>query len=334
MGKSSAPAPPDPVQTSAAQTSGNVSTAIANAFLTNMDESNPWGSRTFEQTDSYSFTDPYTGESYEIPRFSVETTLSPEQRAALDQSNQAELNLASIANERSGFLGDYLGEAFSYDPTRHVEWASGLYDNLNGDRTAQQQESARTELVNRGIRPGTEMYDRELQRLMKTQEDARSQFLLDSYGKGMQTALTERNQPVNEIIGLMSGAQVQAPNFSTMPNVSAMPTTDNASIINNNYNQRLSAWQQNQAAQGSFLSGLGSLAGGLFTMSDANAKEEIEQIGETDDGQPIYRYRYKGSPRTEIGLMAQDVVKRNPDAVRRNRATGLMAVDYDKALGG
>jgi hypothetical protein len=263
MGKPRAPAPPDPVQTSAAQTSGNVSTAIANAFLTNMNENTPWGSQTVTQSGEYSWTDPFTGQSYTVPQFTANTTLTPQQQAIFDQGQGAELNLATLANEQSAFLGDYLGQQFSYDPTRHVNWASGLFDTLNSDRMGQQQEAARSELINRGIRPGTEMYDRELQRLMGTQENARNQFLLDSYGQGMQTALTERNQPLNEIIGLMSGSQVQAPQFSTTPNVNPMPTTDNAALINNNYNQQMAAWQQNQAAAGGLFSGLGSLAFGL-----------------------------------------------------------------------
>lgn len=332
MGKSSPPAPPDPQQTSSAQTGTNVSTAIANAFLTNMNETTPWGTRTVTQTGDYSWSDPYTGQQYTVPRFSAETQLNAAQQASLDQTQAAELNLATLANDRSGFLNDYLSEDFAYNPGEHEEWALGLYDGLNGERMGQQQEAARAQLVNRGIRPGTEMYDREMDRLGGTQENARNQFLLDSFRTGRETATMNRNQPINEIIGLMSGSQVQAPQFATTPNVGAMPTTDNASLINNNYNQQMGAWQQQQAATGSMLSGIGTLAGGLFSLSDANAKEDIEQIGESNDGQPIYRYRYKGSPRTQIGLMAQDVVQSNPDAVRRDRATGLMVVDYDKAL--
>lgn len=266
MGKPRPPAPPDPQQTSAAQTGSNVSTAIANAFLTNMNETTPWGTRTVTQTGQHSWTDPFTGQSYSVPRFSAQTTLSPEQQETLNQTNAAERNLATLANERSAFLGDYLGQEFSYDPTEHVGWASGLFDTLNGDRMAQQQEAARSQLVNQGIRPGTAMYDREMQRLMGTQENARNQFLLDSYGQGMQTALTERNQPINEIIGLMSGSQVQAPQFATTPGVNPMPTTDNAALINNNYNQQMNNWQQRQAAAGGLFSGLGSLAFGLGSL--------------------------------------------------------------------
>lgn len=73
--------------------------------------------------------------------------------------------------------------------------------------------------------------------------------------------------------------------------------------------------------------GLGLSAAGLF--SDERVKDGIEKIGETYDGQPIYRFRYKGEPTVRIGLMAQDVEKKNPKAVGKSR--GIKTVDYDKA---
>jgi hypothetical protein len=67
--------------------------------------------------------------------------------------------------------------------------------------------------------------------------------------------------------------------------------------------------------------------GGFF--SDERLKENIKKIGETNDGQNIYKYNYKGEPRTQIGLLAQDVEKHHPDAVGKQQ--GYKTVDYDKA---
>lgn len=60
--------------------------------------------------------------------------------------------------------------------------------------------------------------------------------------------------------------------------------------------------------------GLGLGAAGLF-LSDARAKTDIEPIGKTNDGLPIYRFKYAGSPDTQIGLLAQDVEQVHPEAV-------------------
>lgn len=69
-------------------------------------------------------------------------------------------------------------------------------------------------------------------------------------------------------------------------------------------------------------------------ISDRNAKTDIEQVGALFDGTPVYRYRYKGDPRFQIGLMAQDVQQRTPEAV--GKIGEYLAVDYklatDKAL--
>lgn len=62
--------------------------------------------------------------------------------------------------------------------------------------------------------------------------------------------------------------------------------------------------------------GLGLGAAGLF-LSDARAKRDIEPIGKTFEGLPIYRFSYSGDPSgaTQIGLMAQDVEQLHPEAV-------------------
>lgn len=85
-----------------------------------------------------------------------------------------------------------------------------------------------------------------------------------------------------------------------------------------------------QTPQGNTLSqlmGVGLTAASLF--SDKRMKEGVRQVGKTFDDQPIYSYRYKGSPQTHMGLIAQEVRKDHPDAV--GVAGGMMTVDYDKA---
>jgi hypothetical protein len=77
--------------------------------------------------------------------------------------------------------------------------------------------------------------------------------------------------------------------------------------------------------------GFGSLLAMLPMMaaSDRRLKDDIEKIGKTFDGQDIVRYRYKGEPATQIGLIAQDVEKHHPNAV--GMAGGYRTVDYHKA---
>jgi Chaperone of endosialidase len=80
---------------------------------------------------------------------------------------------------------------------------------------------------------------------------------------------------------------------------------------------------------GAPLSG-GNIFGSLFSPSDKRLKEGIEQVGKLDDGLPVYKYRYIGSPVWQIGLMAQDVEKVTPEAVA-DIGGGYKGVDYNKA---
>jgi hypothetical protein len=82
----------------------------------------------------------------------------------------------------------------------------------------------------------------------------------------------------------------------------------------------------NQTAQ--YL-GLGLGALGVF--SDRRLKENIRIVGHLKDGQPVYRYNYKGDPNKTIhvGLMADQVRKSHPEAV--HRYGGFDAVNYGEA---
>ena len=65
--------------------------------------------------------------------------------------------------------------------------------------------------------------------------------------------------------------------------------------------------------------------------SDRRLKHDVERIGHTDDGQPIYRFKYNGSDQVQMGLMADQVEKHHPDAVGTDPKTGYQYVDYDRA---
>lgn len=63
--------------------------------------------------------------------------------------------------------------------------------------------------------------------------------------------------------------------------------------------------------------------------SDERVKEDIVPVGMLNDGQSVYRYRYKGDPTFQIGLLAQDVAETAPDSVYD--VGGILAVDYKGA---
>lgn len=322
------PAPPNPKDTSAAQTGTSVSTAIANAMLGNVNQNTPDGSLNYSQSGSYQFTDPYTGKSYTIPTFTATQTLSNIGQATKDQTDQAQLNLGKIANNQSAFLNDYLGKPVDLNTE-----TENKIDELGRARLdpqfAQEAESLRTSLINRGIREGSPAFTAAMNNFNYGKNDAYNSLYLNGRAQGAQEALAQRNQPINEISALLSGSQVSQPNFIN-PQMPTIPTTDNAGLINQNYQQKLAAWQQSNAMGQSILGGLFGLGAAGIMASDEKVKEDVKEVGKTKDGQPIYTYRYKGSPMMQMGLMAQDVEKRDPDAVIK--VGGVKMVNYPKAL--
>lgn len=66
-----------------------------------------------------------------------------------------------------------------------------------------------------------------------------------------------------------------------------------------------------------------------ISLSDARVKEDAHRVGTLADGTPLYTYRYIGDDTPQIGVMAQDVERTNPDAVVETGVGDIKAVDYD-----
>lgn len=76
-------------------------------------------------------------------------------------------------------------------------------------------------------------------------------------------------------------------------------------------------------------SAVGTIVSSLAAaFSDRKVKKNVKKVGKTDKGLDVYTYQYKGSPTTHMGVMAQDVEKKTPDAV--HIIGGTRAVDYSK----
>lgn len=68
--------------------------------------------------------------------------------------------------------------------------------------------------------------------------------------------------------------------------------------------------------------GIGAVASVASMFSDERLKEDIKKVGKTDSGLPIYTYRYKGDETPQMGVMAQEVEKKQP------RALGPLVAGY------
>lgn len=128
-------------------------------------------------------------------------------------------------------------------------------------RFARESEALETNLINRGIRPGSKAYETMRNQFDQGKNDAYNQLLLQGRGQAVQEALTQRNQPINEITALMSGSQVGQPNFVNTPTPGVAPTD----VIGA---QQQALNQQNLAYQGE-LSQNNAMMSGLFGLGSA-----------------------------------------------------------------
>lgn len=117
---------------------------------------------------------------------------------------------------------------------------------------------------------------------------------------------------------------------------------DQLNFLSNILNPQLNAYRgetstTTQTQRGGSGSTLGNIVGGILggrgIFSDERVKENIEEVGELDNGLTIYKFNYKGDPTVQIGLIAQEVLKKNPEAVSENK-DGILMVNYDKATQG
>lgn len=326
MGK---PKAPDPAKTAAAQGAWNSFTAQQQQSMNMIGQNSPWGTLDYQQTGTQTIIDP-NGKPIKVPMYTANTNLSDAQQAIFDQTQAADLNLATIANEQSGKIGELLNNPFEFNNSDAEQWA---YD-LASPRILQQQETnegaLRSKLIASGIRPGTAAWDSEMSRLTNANTDQLNQLALTGRSQAFNEALAQRNQPLNEIIGLTSGTQIQNPNatFAQAPQ-SQVAGVDYTGLVNQKYQADMGAYNSGMNALG----GLFKLGAG-FIMSDRRVKKGIVPMGEKA-GFPFYGFRYVWeddiSP-LRYGFMAQDIMERMPEAVRE--VDGFYQVNYDMVMEG
>lgn len=319
MGKKQ-PKAPDPAETAAAQGQWNSFTAQQQQAMNMTNQNSPWGSLTYDQTGTQTIIDP-NGKAVQVPRYTANTTLSPQQQAIYDQTQAAELNLANIANEQSGRVGELLNNPFDYSNRDAENWAYDLASSRILPQQQKNEAALRTQLVNSGIRPGTAQWDSEMSRLTNANTDQLNQLALTGRQQGFNEQLAIRNQPLNEVIGLMSGTQIQNPNatFAQTPQ-SQVAGVDYAGLVQNKFNADTQAYNAKTGALG------GLFGAGLSLFSDERLKTNIHRIGATDAGQPIYSYQYVWGGPTQIGVMAQE----SPADAVSMHDSGYLMVDYGK----
>lgn len=248
-----APAAPDPVATAKAQSAMNKETAVAQYGLNATNQVTPQGTSTYKQIGTW---------ADGTPRFEQSTNLNAGEQGIYDTGVTTRQNLGNIGADQSAKIGTLLNTPFSVDASRDKK-ISDIQKTFLDPQWNENYDAKKTELFNSGAQPGSAAYDHAMRDFETNKQRAYDTSYLDSYNAGNQAALTERNQPINEISALLSGSQVSQPNFSGVntPTPGVAPTDYIGA-------QGQSLAQQNVGYQGQLATNMG-INSGLFGLGSA-----------------------------------------------------------------
>lgn len=149
-------------------------------------------------------------------------------------------------------------------------------------------------------------------------------------GAGIQEQSYLRSLPLNEMNAFRTGSQVNMPQFQpTQYSMGAQgPNMTGATQQQGQWD--LGQYNSGVAQANSFNNGLfqlGGTIGGAMIKSDRRLKSNIVRIGTHPLGIGVYAYDIEG--RSDIGVMADEVLTVRPDAVMRG-ADGFLRVNYGR----
>ena len=253
------PPSPDFANIAKQQGQANIDTARAQGQIANPNVVGPYGNQSVVW-------DPVTGQP------TVTQTLNPESQKIFDAQQQARLGMAQTAGQGINRVGDTLSKPFEYGgPKMPVNAGMTAQDAIMSrlqpqiERQRAQQE---TQLRNQGLVPGGQGYGEAMTIQNQRENDLLNQAAL--YGvnvdlnanqQGWGQEIYQRNMPLNETNALMSGSQIQNPQFQGYQGATVAPP-----------NVAGAAQQQAQYDQGIYGLGVGKANAfnqGLFGLGSA-----------------------------------------------------------------
>ena len=282
MGKSSpaAPAAPDYAGAATAQGEANIAAARESAKLSNPNIISPFGNQlvSYDANGQPTVTQSLTPQAQE--------TLTAQQKVQTSLANLGQQGVQTAQNVMGtpfSFGGPQVQTSLDTSNVAKMPVNAGttgqeaIMSRLNPS-LARNRVSTETQLTNQGLRPGSEAYDNAINLLGQQENDARTQAVLQGinldtganaqgYNQALQggqfantaqqqalaQAIQSRQMPLNEITALMSGSQIQNPQYQAYQgqNVAAAPianaTAQQGAFDQNLYNQQVGSSNANSS---------------------------------------------------------------------------------------
>lgn len=226
---------------------------------------------------------------------------------------------SEIDNMRNALAREGL-DAVTLDPQRETQAYYDRATRLLKDQYDRQLANTDEALINRGIQTGTKQYNQVMGDVQNNQLGALSDL-------ANQAIFAGQNYTSGQIgnVNALTGAR-------DINYVNGMGGANNA--YDNYYNAQQYRYNTQQNALNNLLSTGATIGAAALMASDKRLKENLKPVGKLDNGLKVYVGNYKeetGLDTTpQLFLLAQEVEKKNPDAV--GEKGGYLAVNYKKAV--
>jgi hypothetical protein len=314
---SSGPALQSPDLTAGVQQQYNSEDALASLAGSEPNQVNPYGSISSTITGYENI--PGVGE---IPQYSQSTALSPAEQEllGLQQAGGAEANLGAASLLNGAYTGANANPntAIGNETSGLMGQAEQQFQSYEQPFFTQQTNALENQLQNQGLTYTDPAYQTAMNNLAQSQGQTTSGFLSEMEPQAFNQAQSLYTMPAQLAGSLQSepGATVQTPSEINYPTLNiAAPNYEGD--VSSYDTAEVQEYQAQQSLLGNVFSGLGQLglAGAkLYTSSDRRLKRDIQRIGSLFGLCGIYRYRMRGN--WHIGLMADEVQRFAPEAVR------------------
>ena len=334
MGKKSTPAPPDYEAAAERTAEGNKALVQEQTRANRPNQYTPWGASEWVEGP---------GGNWEQT-----ISLTPQQQEALQSQHAITQGRSDLAQNMFGRVGEEYGDLMDWDQfgaykqdlgtgdearQSAIDAAYGQATSRLDPRMASAKEGLDAQLRGQGLRPGDEAYDYAMARQNEAETDAYNQAMFSAikqggaegsrvFGMNQQSAafnnqvrqsqiaeeMQKRGFSLNEINAILSGQQIAMPGMPSFSQAGVSQGADYLGAAQMGYQADMDAFNADQAAMNSLMSGAGSMAG-MFMMSDRRLKRSIEYIGDVL-GRKFYRWVYVWD-QPGCGVIADE----NPDMI-------------------
>jgi hypothetical protein len=267
MGKGgSAPPPPDYAGAAKATAAGDLEAARTAAAANRVNQITPYGNLTYSMN-------PADQDQWGNAMWTATQTLSPDQQKLLDYQNQTSIGLGELTGKGLGYVNQMIQDPFSTKNLPSLGFDAGqsyqdAYMKRLDPQIQQGREQTAQRLANQGITVGSKAYEE----AMRLQGQKENDMLLGATTQGFGTGLSarqqgfneaayQRNEPINTLNAVRTGAQVTNPSYVSVPQQATTKGADMLGAATAQGNYDTAASNAASASNSGMTSGLMSLAG-------------------------------------------------------------------------